>query len=484
MRVRPSSWSVLPVRSCTTRATIAATVRQDSRRNTVTAVNAMFLASHAQVSSNRYVHFAPGRAHGTCATSTPWSGHCTRGAADSRNVRVVPVSTVRHRLVPTPASYPGHDRRHCAHLPPDRASGRTDTTRTSPSPSGSGCMVTSPTTMPWTPINCPNTLVLRMPCPSPSFRSISKTTTTAGRGMSPQSRWSGTHYNVTRALENTCPRFLLRARVDHRPADAQASPPGGCGPVRPGTAAPTQRHRGDCAALPRRHQRPPHRTSHDHRDDRHPINSRRPLPHPPVRADPLNPQLGNTTDPPENHVPPAQTPKMIFIARKLRLGPCPSSKSPSPACRDASPQVRKLRPDYAGALRSGGHTTRPWHFRHPPRRTADVQVPNRQPDDRRGHPRIPHDARRRGRPGPGSGAAGLPDLGDGRRPGADEGPRPDCLPVPAAQRGTRRADDPGDGQTDCPSTRGDRPCRRDLRVLRHRRTAVDRRRATRHRRKR
>src|SRR5664280_2067726 len=163
----------------------------------------MFLASHAQVTSKRYVHFAPGRAQGTCATSTPWSGHCTRGAADSRNVRVVPVSTVRHRLVPTPASYPGHDRRHCAHLPPDRASGRTDTTRTSPSPSGSGCMVTSPTTMPWTPINCPNTLVLRMPCPSPSFRSISKTTTTAGRGMSPQSRWSGTHYNVTRAFKVT-----------------------------------------------------------------------------------------------------------------------------------------------------------------------------------------------------------------------------------------------------------------------------------------
>src|SRR5664279_1201233 len=124
----------------------------------------MFFASHAQVSSNRYVHFAPGLAHGTCATSTPCSGQCTRGAADSTNVRVVPVSTVRHRLVPTPASYPGHDRRHCAHLPAVRASRRTDTTSTSPSPSGSGCIFTSPTTMPWTPINCPNTLVLRMQC--------------------------------------------------------------------------------------------------------------------------------------------------------------------------------------------------------------------------------------------------------------------------------------------------------------------------------
>src|SRR5664280_414000 len=202
MRVRPSSGSVLPVRSCTTRATIPATVRQDSRKNTVTAVNAMFFASHAQVSSNRYVHFAPGRAHGTCATSTPWSGHCTRGAADSRKVRVVPVSTVRHRLVPTPASYPGHDRRHCAHRPADRASGRTDTTRISPSPSGSACTVTSPMTMPWTPNSCPNTLVLRMPCSPPSFRSLSKTKTTAEHGMSHQTRWSGTHNNVTRALPN------------------------------------------------------------------------------------------------------------------------------------------------------------------------------------------------------------------------------------------------------------------------------------------
>src|SRR5664279_5508212 len=203
MRVSPSSGSVFPVRSCTTRATIPATVRQDKRRNTVTAVSTMFLASHAQVSSNRYVHFAPGRAHGTCATSTPCSGHCTRGAAASRKVRVVPVSTVRHRLVPTPGSYPGHDRRHCAHLPPDRASGRTDTTRISPSPSGSACTVTSPMTMPWTPNSCPNTLVLRMPCSPPSFQSLSKTKTTAEHGMSHQTRWSGTHNNVTRA--NTTP---------------------------------------------------------------------------------------------------------------------------------------------------------------------------------------------------------------------------------------------------------------------------------------
>src|SRR5664280_3285754 len=175
------------------------TVRQDNRKNTATALSTMFFTSHAQVSSSRYVHFAPGRAHGTCATSTPCSGHRTRGAAACRNVRVVPVSTVRHRLVPAPESYPGHGRRHCPHRPADRASGRTDTTRTSSSPSGSTWTVTSSMTMPWTPNSCPNTLALRMPCPSPSFRSLSKTKTTAGRGMSPQNRWSGTHYNVTRA---------------------------------------------------------------------------------------------------------------------------------------------------------------------------------------------------------------------------------------------------------------------------------------------
>src|SRR5664280_3734062 len=72
------------------------TVRQDNRKNTATALSTMFFTSHAQVSSSRYVHFAPGRAHGTCATSTPCSGHRTRGAAACRNVRVVPVSTVRH----------------------------------------------------------------------------------------------------------------------------------------------------------------------------------------------------------------------------------------------------------------------------------------------------------------------------------------------------------------------------------------------------
>src|SRR5664279_2100356 len=67
----------------------------------------MFFTSHAQVSSSRYVHLAPGRAHGTSATSTPCSAHRTRGAADCRNVRMVPVSTVRHRRTPTPRHSPG-----------------------------------------------------------------------------------------------------------------------------------------------------------------------------------------------------------------------------------------------------------------------------------------------------------------------------------------------------------------------------------------
>src|SRR5664279_4942447 len=55
-------------------------------------------------------------------------------------------------------------------------------------------------TMPWTPNTCPNTLALRMPCPSPLFRSLCKTKTTAEHGMSHQHRWSDTHYNVTRAV--------------------------------------------------------------------------------------------------------------------------------------------------------------------------------------------------------------------------------------------------------------------------------------------
>src|SRR5664280_1072533 len=37
------------------------------------------------------------------------------------------------------------------------------------------------------------------PCSPPSFRSLSKTKTTAEHGMSHQTRWSGTHNNVTRA---------------------------------------------------------------------------------------------------------------------------------------------------------------------------------------------------------------------------------------------------------------------------------------------
>ena len=105
----------------------------------------------------------------------------------------------------------------------------------------------------------------------------------------------------------------------------RASPPGRSGPVRPGTAAPTQRHRGDRAALPRRQQRPPPRPSHDHRDDPHPINSRRPVPHPPIRADPLthhSPQhntLGNTPESPENTLLPGRIKPPPTVARKLPL---------------------------------------------------------------------------------------------------------------------------------------------------------------------
>lgn len=70
--------------SATTRLTIAATVRQAIRNSTVNTLSAAWAASHAQVSSNSQVCLAPGRAHGTCATTTPCSGQRTRGTGASR----------------------------------------------------------------------------------------------------------------------------------------------------------------------------------------------------------------------------------------------------------------------------------------------------------------------------------------------------------------------------------------------------------------
>src|SRR5664279_4213138 len=62
-------------------------------------------------------------------------------------------------------------------------------------------------------------------------------------------------------------------------------------------------------------------------------------------------------------------------------GPCPPSKPPSPACRAASPQVRKSKPDFAGTLAGGPrqpggetHENCPRHALRATRRNARVAV--------------------------------------------------------------------------------------------------------------
>ena len=106
IRDSPASRSLVSRPSATTLVTIAATVRQAIRSSTVSTLNAVCAASHAQVSSNAQVCLAPGRAHGTCATTTPSSGHSTRGTAACRYAFVVPTSRVRHRLIPSPSRPP------------------------------------------------------------------------------------------------------------------------------------------------------------------------------------------------------------------------------------------------------------------------------------------------------------------------------------------------------------------------------------------
>ena len=70
-------------RSATTRTMIAPTVRQETRMSRHTALLEHWLAHHAAWSSNSRVWRAPWRAQGTRATTTPCSGHCTRGASAS-----------------------------------------------------------------------------------------------------------------------------------------------------------------------------------------------------------------------------------------------------------------------------------------------------------------------------------------------------------------------------------------------------------------
>jgi len=80
------------------------TVRHDTRSSSATVEAAVCAASHAQVSSNPVVQRAPGLAHGTAATTTPWVGQVTRGASASRYAGTVPTSSVRHRRRPSPRS--------------------------------------------------------------------------------------------------------------------------------------------------------------------------------------------------------------------------------------------------------------------------------------------------------------------------------------------------------------------------------------------
>lgn len=57
-------------------------------------------ASQATVSSNAVMCPAPCRAHGTWATTTPCSGHDTRGASASSHTGSTPASACRHRRRP------------------------------------------------------------------------------------------------------------------------------------------------------------------------------------------------------------------------------------------------------------------------------------------------------------------------------------------------------------------------------------------------
>ena len=104
MRRSPSRRSCAASMSIQTRLMIAPTVRQAIRINSVTALFDVWVANHATVSSKPIVCPAPCRAHGTCATTTPCSGHDTRGASASSTARTVPRSSARQRRRPSPAS--------------------------------------------------------------------------------------------------------------------------------------------------------------------------------------------------------------------------------------------------------------------------------------------------------------------------------------------------------------------------------------------
>ena len=68
-------------RSAATRATIVPIVRHEQRSSRLAALADISTAHQAATCSNARVCRAPGRAHGTPATSTPWSAQRTRGTA-------------------------------------------------------------------------------------------------------------------------------------------------------------------------------------------------------------------------------------------------------------------------------------------------------------------------------------------------------------------------------------------------------------------
>jgi len=100
----PASRSTLVAWSAATRAQTRPTVRQVMRSSSATADREVCTASHAAVSSNPRVNPAPGRAHGTAATATPWAGQATLGASASRNAWTTPRSSARQRRRPWPWS--------------------------------------------------------------------------------------------------------------------------------------------------------------------------------------------------------------------------------------------------------------------------------------------------------------------------------------------------------------------------------------------
>src|SRR5665811_1557315 len=93
------------------------------------------------------------------------------------------------------------------------ASGRTDTTRTSSSPSRSIRTVTSSMTMPWTPNTCPNTLALRMPCPSPSSGPIARPKLRQGAACRPKAAGQApTTTSQEPTWRTSCMSILRRSR--------------------------------------------------------------------------------------------------------------------------------------------------------------------------------------------------------------------------------------------------------------------------------